>query len=159
MVFQSHLLLTSLRNRDLFSSHWLEKRLPLEPEWNELRENARSVLIALGDLWWTQKNRVEKYGNEQGLEEAFIQPVLRELGWKLKYQTFLQGREPDYALFFDDASLDPALNAGRTSPDFWMVKLIPHHRSREARSATMLVTAGIFGNMKERPETGSNSKS
>src|SRR5205823_2788517 len=108
-----------LRNRDLFSSHWLEKRLPLEPEWNDRRDDARNTLNALGDLWQVQKNRVEKYGNEQGLEEAFIQPVLRALGWKFKYQTFLQGREPDYALFIDDASYDSSLDAGRTSAEFW----------------------------------------
>lgn len=66
-----------------------------------------------------QRKRVEKYGDEQGLEEAFIQPVLRALGWKLKYQTFLQGREPDYALFLDDADLDHALQADRKSPAFW----------------------------------------
>ena len=35
------------------------------------------------------------------------------------YQTFLQGRKPDYALFLDDASLDRALAAGGNSPEFW----------------------------------------
>lgn len=108
-----------LRNQDLFSTHWLKKRLPLEPEWHELRDQASEVLTTLGTLWQTQRNRVSQYGNEQGLEEGLIQPVLRALGWKLKYQTFLQGREPDYALFLDDASLDGALQAGRNSPDFW----------------------------------------
>jgi type I restriction-modification system DNA methylase subunit len=53
------------------------------------------------------------------LEQAFIQPVFEELGWKLKYQTFLQNRKPDYALFLDDASLDAALRVSRNSPEFW----------------------------------------
>jgi hypothetical protein len=61
---------------------------------------------------------VERYGNEQALEEGFIQPVLREMGWKLKYQTSLQGRKPDYALFLDDAALDAAL-AAEKAEDFW----------------------------------------
>jgi hypothetical protein len=37
----------------------------------------------------------------------------------MKYQTFIQGREPDYALFLDDEALDAALAVDRTSPDFW----------------------------------------
>jgi hypothetical protein len=68
----------------------------------------KRLLEEIAELWKTQKKRVAKYGGEQGLEEAFIQPVLRALGWKLKYQTFLQGREPDYALFLDEGGLLPA---------------------------------------------------
>ena len=64
-------------------------------------------------------NRVERYGDEQGLEEGFIQPVLRDLGWKLKYQTWLQDREPDTPCSPYDAGLDSALAAGRQSEDFW----------------------------------------
>jgi len=116
---QLRLPIGPLRNRDLFSTHWLEKRLPLEPEWNELRDIASETLAQLGTIWQTQRSRVSQYGDEQGLEEAFIQPVLRELGWKLKYQTFLQGRGPDYALFSDDESLDRAIQIGRTAPEFW----------------------------------------
>src|SRR6516165_11641942 len=101
-----------VQNVGLFSSHWLEHRLGLEPEWEELRDEARATLDRLAELWKVQRNRVERYGNEQGLEEGFIQPVLRALGWKLKYQTWLQNREPDYALFLDDAALDAALAAG-----------------------------------------------
>jgi hypothetical protein len=37
----------------------------------------------------------------------------------LKYQTYLQKREPDYALFLDDTALDAAIQAGRKEPDFW----------------------------------------
>ena len=57
--------------------------------------------------------------DEAGLEEKFIQPVFRALGWHLKYQTFLNGREPDYALFLNDDDLTAAINSGRTSPNFW----------------------------------------
>lgn len=109
----------AVRNIGLFSSHWLENRFPLEPELIALREESTAVLTRLGAVWKTQRGRVEHYGDEQGLEEAFIQPILRELGWKLKYQAFLDGREPDYALFLDDESLDAALRAGRLSQDFW----------------------------------------
>ena len=70
-------------------------------------------------MWKVQRDRVELYGDEQGLEEAFIQPVLRELGWKQKYQTWLQNREPDYALFLDATALVAALTAGRHAAEFW----------------------------------------
>jgi len=116
---QQLLPLSHVRNRGLFSNHWFENRLPLEPEWNELREQARSTLDALAELWKRERGRVERYGAEAPLEQAFIQPVFETLGWKLIYQTFLQGREPDYALFLDDGALDAALAVKRTSPDFW----------------------------------------
>ncbi len=116
---QAELSFGPVHNFGLFSSHWLEHRLELEPEWRELRDEADDVLQRLAELWKVQRNRVERYGDEQGLEEGLIQPVLRALGWQLKYQTFVQGREPDYALFLDDAALDAALEAGRNSPDFW----------------------------------------
>ena len=119
---QPSLFTPPVRNVGLFSSHWLEHRLQLEPEWQDLREEATKVLDELGELWKVQRNRVALYGDEQGLEEAFIQPVLRELGWEIKYQTWLQGREPDYALFLDDRSLQTALEAGRNSPGFWSTK-------------------------------------
>ena len=108
-----------IRNNNLFSNHWLENRLHLEPEWQELREQAETILDRLSDLWERERDRVADYGNEAGLEHAFIQPVLETLGWRLKYQTFLRGRKPDYALFLDDASLRRSLKAGRTSPSFW----------------------------------------
>jgi hypothetical protein len=108
-----------LRNRELLSNHWLEHRLPLEPEWREVREQASKAAQELIALWKVEKSRVEKYGNEAGLEEKFIQPIFKALGWHLKYQTLLQGREPDYALFLDEQNLDLALDAGRSSPDFW----------------------------------------
>src|SRR5438552_11897636 len=92
-------LLGSVRNSELFSSHWLKNRMPLEPEWNEVQGAASEALNSLVELWHEQRNRVEQYGGEQSLEHAFVQPVLQVLGWKLIYQTHLRGRKPDYALF------------------------------------------------------------
>jgi hypothetical protein len=118
-TFQLALRLSPLNNSELFSNHWLQKRLLLEPEWNAQEERAIQVLEKLLTLWREQHNRVEQYGNEPSLEHAFIQPVFQALGWKLIYQTHLRGRKPDYALFFDDATLDYSLKAGRLDPDFW----------------------------------------
>lgn len=108
-----------LTNRDLFSNHWLKTRLPMEPDWSENKEAAGRTLERLGELWRVQRERVIQYGDEQGLEEAFIQPVLRALGWTIKYQPHLKGRDPDYALFIDEASLEAALQESRTAPEFW----------------------------------------
>jgi hypothetical protein len=109
----------TIRNRDLFSSHWLEHRLRLEPEWAEARAEAERTIERLADIWRVQRDRVAQYGAEQPLEHAFIQPVLSLLGWKVFYQAHLRGREPDYALFATDAALASAIRAGRTQPDFW----------------------------------------
>lgn len=116
---QLFLPFSPVRNRGLFSSHWLENRLPLEPEWDELRAEARDVLERMADVWRVQGPRVGHYGSEQQLEQGFIQPVLDLLGWRILYQTYLEGWRPDYALFADDASLEAALHAGHQSPDFW----------------------------------------
>ncbi|MCY2966495.1 MAG: hypothetical protein NT069_23170, partial [Planctomycetota bacterium] len=106
-------------NSGLFSSHWLSSRLRLEPEWADLRAESNAVLAELVSLWRTERTRVEQYQGEQALEYGFIQPVLEAIGWKANYQTFLQGRKPDYALFLDDAKLDAALRVGGRSPEFW----------------------------------------
>ena len=116
---QMTLPLSPVRNSNFLSNHWLKHRLPLEPEWREQAEAAQVILERLLALWRTEKNRVQRYGDEAGLEEKFIQPVFKSLGWHLKYQTYLNRREPDYALFLSDDDLTAAINAGRNSPDFW----------------------------------------
>ena len=122
MVSSKHQLalpLSPLHNSNFLSNHWLVHRLPLEPEWNEERENAKAALEQLLFLWNTEKTRVERYGDEAGLEEKFIQPIFKILGWHLKYQAYLKRRGPDYALFLNDNDLTAAINAGRTNPNFW----------------------------------------
>ena len=108
-----------IRNNEFLSNHWLEHRLPLEPEWRDLEGRAKETAEKLIELWRIEKDRAQKYGDEAGLEQKLIQPVFESLGWQIKYQTFLQGREPDYALFLSPEDLDRALDAGRRNPDFW----------------------------------------
>jgi hypothetical protein len=62
----------AVRNSDLFSNHWLENRLPLEPEWAQVRAEAYAAIETLAELWKVQSKRVEKYDGEQMLEEQFI---------------------------------------------------------------------------------------
>lgn len=116
---QPPLPISHVRNRGLFSNHWFEKRLPLEPEWTEQLELARSALTALAGLWETERGRVELYGTEASLEHAFIQPIFEILGWPLIYQRFLERRKPDYALFINEEAKDLALRVDRTSDEFW----------------------------------------
>ncbi len=82
------------------------------------------MFVATLRLWRVQKNRVALYGDEDTLKRSFIDRVLELLGWKLKPEPLLQSREPDYALFVDDAALDAALRAGRASPEFWNFPLL-----------------------------------
>jgi hypothetical protein len=110
---------SAIRNSEFLAVHWFENRLSLEPEWQQVQDQVQDFAKSLLKLWSELKHRVELYGNEAGLEHGFIQPVLQLLGWKLKYQTYLQGREPDYGLFADDQALDAALAAGHTNPSFW----------------------------------------
>jgi hypothetical protein len=106
-------------NSELFSNYWLERRLSLEPDWLENLSEVEEVSERLLAIWKDQAGRVEKYGKEATLEEKFIQPVLEQLGWKFFYQPSVQGREPDYALFLNQADLDTALEAGYNTPEFW----------------------------------------
>jgi len=116
---QSQLQFSAIRNADFLSNHWLDKRLADQPEWENLRSAANDALTQMAALWEKQKDLAPKYDDEAGLEQAFIQPILGILGWELKYQAFLQGREPDYALFLNAEDHANAINAGRKSSDFW----------------------------------------
>ena len=105
-----------VRNSELSSNHWLEHRLVLEPEWTAYTSTLEPVLDTMMKLWKVQRTRVEHYGTEQALEEAFIQPVPHALGWELNYRTFLRSRKPDYTLFLDNEAYDAALHAGIKTP-------------------------------------------
>jgi type I restriction-modification system DNA methylase subunit len=82
-------------------------------------KQAEQTAGRLGILWEEQKQYVARLGKEAPLEEKFIQPVFKELGWKLFYQPQVQGREPDYALFTSDDAYDRAIAVGHRSPEFW----------------------------------------
>ncbi|VTR94138.1 restriction modification enzyme : Possible restriction /modification enzyme OS=Microcystis aeruginosa NIES-44 GN=N44_00644 PE=4 SV=1: Methyltransf_26 [Gemmata massiliana] len=112
-------LYSPLHNSGAFSGHWLENRLELEPEWRESETDVVAAFGAIEQLWERQRDLVAKYGNEQSLEHAFIQPVMAALGWKLVYQTHLQQREPDYALLLNDLHHRNAVHAGHMTDEFW----------------------------------------
>jgi hypothetical protein len=134
-----------VRNKNFLSNHWLDQRLPLEPEWLEHKAAAQEALERLQRVWSVERGRVERYGNEAGLEHGLIQPVFEILGWRLKYQTYLDGREPDYALFENDEDLDTALAAGRTNAEFW-------------RSSAMVADAKAWHINLDRPSRASGRR-
>jgi hypothetical protein len=53
-----------VRNSGLFSNHWLDHRLVLEPEWQTSQAAANTALDKLTSLWKVQKIRVEHYASE-----------------------------------------------------------------------------------------------
>jgi hypothetical protein len=69
---QLELQFGSAINHGLFSTHWLEHRLQLEPEWTELRVAAQVELERLSEIWKSERKRVERYQGEQALEYGFF---------------------------------------------------------------------------------------
>lgn len=110
---------STIRNSELFSNHWLEERLQLEPEWTDRADAAYAALERMAELWSREGAHVALYGKEAQLERAFIQPVLQILGWEMYYRCKLRGREPDYALFHDRAAHDAAVSVTDAREEFW----------------------------------------
>jgi hypothetical protein len=92
-------------NRKLFSDHFLQERLPT---WTEFQESDPEPLLRdLADLWDRERSTLAS-ANEAQTEERFIKPVLERLGFSFTVQAGLATggghRQPDYALFGDDAA-------------------------------------------------------
>ena len=106
------------RNAALLSSHWLDVRLPREPEFAAAAADADRVLDALADLWGEEGDTLPD-ASEGQLEDRFVRPVLAALGWETVVQPHLDGRRPDYALFFTRDDRKAAERIGDRSPEFW----------------------------------------
>ena len=64
-------------HKPLFSGHYLDTRLPLDPAWAEdPRETFRRVRER-----WAQAQRFGATWNESQTEDEFVKPVLNALGW------------------------------------------------------------------------------
>ena len=91
-------------NRKLFSDHFLRERLPAWPEF--AAADPASLLQDLADLWDRERSGLAT-ANEAQTEERFIKPVLTRLGFAFTVQAGIASagghRQPDYALFVDDA--------------------------------------------------------
>lgn len=95
-------------NRQLFSNHFLENRLPEDEIWaaaaeaDRLRDELRSL--------FEEQEAALGAANEAQTEERWIRPVLDALGWGYEVQprSVRMGatRYPDYALFLTQADAD-----------------------------------------------------
>jgi len=101
---QLALALGPYENRKLFSDHFLEQVLPQWPEF--VAADAEVLLHDLAALWDAERTGLMQ-ANEAQTEERFIKPVLQALGFVFTVQagvpTASGHRQPDYALFTDDA--------------------------------------------------------
>ncbi len=96
-------------NRKLFSDHFLSERLPAWPQF--AAADPASLLHDLAELWDRERAALPA-ANEAQTEERLIKPVLARLGFAFTVQaaitTAAGHRQPDYALFVDDAARSAA---------------------------------------------------
>ncbi len=94
--------------KSLFSQHYLDTRLPAQPEWLEDPRPAFDAAQAL----WRRAQQVGATWNEAQTEDELVKPLLAALGWSYipQVKNNRSGRinRPDYALFADEASKDAA---------------------------------------------------
>jgi hypothetical protein len=102
---QLRLAVGATQNRNLFPVHFLEDRLPEWPEYAAL--DASSLLGELGEIWDREREFLPSFKEEQ-TEDRFIRPILKALGFSYiarpDHSVAGRRREPDYALFLDDAA-------------------------------------------------------
>ncbi len=102
---QLEISIGAAQNRRLFPPNFLSERLPEMPGFADL--DVQELRATLAGLW--ERERVElRTANEAQTEERFIKPCLRALGFEYTVQAGLRfaggRRQPDYALFLDDAT-------------------------------------------------------
>jgi len=101
-----------LNNQNLFSNNYLEHRLPNTDLWKEQKEKGSDVFDVIKKAYDETKTLKLGPGEEAGLEDKFIRPVLKALGYEWDVQPTtkrgLKKKRPDYALFKDKASLTDA---------------------------------------------------
>jgi|GEM_PF-556326 len=99
-------------NQNLFSNNYLDDRLPTTSLWKEQEGIIGEVFDAVKKAYGETKTLKLGPGEEAGLEDKFIRPVLKALGYEWDPQPTTKGRitkkRPDYALFKDKSSLEEA---------------------------------------------------
>lgn len=93
------LVLTSYRNSNIFSNHFLQNRVINLEEWKQ-DLNVEKVFNKIKEIYKDQKELLKKY-NEHQLEDNFIKPIFKELGhfFEVQETTDKSARRPDYAFF------------------------------------------------------------
>lgn len=98
-------------NRQLFSNHFLDHRLPDDEIWGEVADDAEKSRQELRRLYEAEGEALAE-ANEAQTEERWIKPVLRALGWGFEVQPVSRRQGtvqfPDYALFPSQDEADQA---------------------------------------------------
>jgi len=106
-------------NQNLFSKNYLEHRLPNTALWKEQKEKVSDVFDVIKKAYGVTKTLKLGPGEEAGLEDKFIRPVLTALGYEYNVQPPMQRgfkkKRPDYALFKDASALKTA-SKNKTEP-------------------------------------------
>jgi len=114
-------------NQNLFSTNYLEYRLPETDLWKAQKEKAAAAFEEIRKAYESIRPLNLGPGEEAGLEEKFIRPVLRVLGFELDIQpTTKRGtkkKRPDYALFKDDESYRAARKFKDNPDQFFSLSL------------------------------------
>ncbi len=101
-----------LNNQNLFSNNYLLNRLPETDLWKTQKPKSSIAFEEIGKAYESIKSLNLGPGEEAGLEDKFIRPVLQALGYEWDVQPTtnrgLKKKRPDYALFKDKVSLTDA---------------------------------------------------
>jgi len=104
--------MTLFRNQNLFSANYLERRLPNTALWREAGAKAAEPFAEVRAAYQRIQGLKLGPGEEANLEDKFIRPVLKALGFEYDVQPVAQRgpkkKRPDYALFASDKELKGA---------------------------------------------------
>lgn len=99
-------------NQNLFSNNYLEHRLLATPFLEDKEKEIDKVFEAVKNAYEKSKSLHLGPGKEASLEDKFVRPVLKLLGFEYDVQPITQRgvkkKRPDYALFKDYPSLEEA---------------------------------------------------
>lgn len=139
---QRDLPMDQMQLKTLFSRHYLDSRLPLQPEW---LEDPTPVFEPLRELWRKAIDNGDNW-NEAQTEQEFIKPVLEVLGWSYIVQA-KAGRggkitRPDYALFADDVTKTSAYSLQGSDDAFYGRSLAIAEAKHWGRALSQKDTSG-----------------
>ncbi len=94
-------------NQNLFSTNYLQNRLPHTAVWQNCEKEAEQAFAAIEAAYQDVQKLKLGPGEEASLEDRFIRPVLKTLGFAYDVQPVTQRgtkkKRPDYALFASEA--------------------------------------------------------